>query len=269
MKVLINYADEAYRKTQKFNTITGKIICGFDKVIEYSPEDIDNEFYEQNVDILSRKRGNGLWLWKPYFIYKTMLTLDDGDYLFYCDSGAFFIKRIDGLIKSMNNEDIWLYGLPLIEKQFTKPELFAYMDCNDNKYKETNQFSGTFMLFKISDKSKKFVKEWLEYCKTPGLLSPETICNSEGFIAHREDQSIISLLAKKYNITMHKDPSQYGKLPEKYKSNDRIFKKIKSDDRYGPVLIHHRTPKVKFSVCLRQVLCAVLPYKVGIRLVKH
>ena len=70
MKILINYADKQYEPARKWNTLTGRYIAKFDKVYEYTPNDIDQSFAKLHHDILSQKRGNGLWLWKPYFINK-------------------------------------------------------------------------------------------------------------------------------------------------------------------------------------------------------
>lgn len=41
MKVLINYANDVYKKAQDWNSWTGKHIAGFDKVYAFSPNDID------------------------------------------------------------------------------------------------------------------------------------------------------------------------------------------------------------------------------------
>src|SRR6266498_5640911 len=98
MKLLINYANDVFRESQKINSITGKEIGLFDQVISYSPKDIELDFFRKNRKILIQKKGNGYWLWKPYFIKKTLETLDYGDYLFYSDSGSYFINPITPLI---------------------------------------------------------------------------------------------------------------------------------------------------------------------------
>ena len=98
MEILINYADTKYEQSRWWNSFTGKYIAKFDKIYEFHPNDIDAEFAQQHPNILSYKRGNGLWLWKPYFIYRVMKECVDGDIIFYCDAGAFF-KR-DSQIKS-------------------------------------------------------------------------------------------------------------------------------------------------------------------------
>jgi hypothetical protein len=93
MKYLINYANKGFYKSQKMNSISG-ISAGFDSVIQYREKDIDDKFAKKNYKILDQIRGAGYWLWKPYFIYETFKKTNDGDIIFYSDSGAKFIKII-------------------------------------------------------------------------------------------------------------------------------------------------------------------------------
>ncbi|MCB0292849.1 MAG: hypothetical protein KDH97_21525, partial [Calditrichaeota bacterium] len=74
-KVLINFANGFFAKSQQLNTRTALAVGGFDKAISYTPKDIDRVFYRDNRRILSRVKGAGYWLWKPYFICKTLKTL--------------------------------------------------------------------------------------------------------------------------------------------------------------------------------------------------
>lgn len=91
MKVLLNYANELYAESQKRCSESGRKFK-FDKVYEFTSKDIEENYYLKHNDILDIKRGNGLWLWKPYFIKKVLSTLNDGDILFYLDSGSFFFR---------------------------------------------------------------------------------------------------------------------------------------------------------------------------------
>ncbi len=59
MKLLINYANQVFHKSQKLNSKTGKEVGLFDEVISYSVKDIDQGFYRKNKNILNKKRGNG------------------------------------------------------------------------------------------------------------------------------------------------------------------------------------------------------------------
>ena len=62
MILAINYANQKYRRSQRFNSQTAVDKGKADKVIEYTPQDIDVLFREKNKDILRNKRGNGYWL---------------------------------------------------------------------------------------------------------------------------------------------------------------------------------------------------------------
>jgi hypothetical protein len=59
MKLLINYANNVFRKSQRLNSKTGEKVGFFDEVISYSPRDIEPDFYEKNKQILRQKKGNG------------------------------------------------------------------------------------------------------------------------------------------------------------------------------------------------------------------
>ena len=78
MKILINYATPEFAHRRRIQTATAYAVGGFDKVIEYSPEDLDEEFRRKNEQILKHKRGGGYWLWKPYIIKKTLAEMGGG-----------------------------------------------------------------------------------------------------------------------------------------------------------------------------------------------
>lgn len=261
--VLINYADDKFRSVQKLCSYTGKIIGRCSQVISYTPEDIDKQFANKNKQILETKRGAGLWLWKPYFIHRTMKQLNKGDYLFYCDSGAFFVRSIKEIIKSMD-QDIWVTELPLIEEQWTKPECFSKMGLDTDKYKKSNQIQASFLCIRKTDDSEIFVKKWLALCCDFFLISPKINENDDSekpvFIAHREDQSLLSLLCKKEGIIPHKDPSQFGRYPEGYKQIKYVFRTIEhKKDKYKPTIILHRQSNIKWKLFIKSYLIAFGP----------
>ena len=253
--ILISYANEAYRAAQKLQAKTAKV-AGFTDVIEYGPEDIEESFKKANANIFEYKRGNGLWLWKPYLIKKTLDNMQDGEILFYCDSGACFFRNVDGILSKLQEQDVWVSVLPLKEKQFTKQKTFDILDCNTEEYKE-------------SEFSTRFVDEWLQYCCDIKALAPPEDKTQEAryFYDHREDQSILSLLVKKYKLKAWSDPSQYGRLPEKYIRNGcemLYYGDHVGQEDYPICLIHHRTKDGNKKVLLNQLLCAVLPRKIGL-----
>ena len=260
MKILINYADEQYNPARKWNSYTGKHIAHFDKIYEFAPKDIDANFYRENEQILTIKRGNGLWLWKPYFINKVIEQSNDGDIIFYCDAGALFIRNISPVISQLSEKaPLFVCDIPLIESCFTKPICFEKIEGKE-KYKSSNQIIATYFCTLVTPFTRKFIEEWLTLCRDYELLSPSGLgkhdmpqCNyGETFVTHREDQSIFSLLCKKYHIIPHKDISQRGTKPETYRSPYYAYKvPSHTNDTYKPIIFLHKSPRLDFKWLLR------------------
>lgn len=216
--VAVNYANDAYAKTQKLNTKTARKKGKVEKVYAYSPKDIDSDFYEKNKEIFQAPRGNGYWIWKPYFLKKTLECLEDGDYMMYADAGGFYYKKpVSRLVEIMEREDMWLLhqDVDFLEKEYTKRDAFVYMECDTPEYTDTNQRMGGLHIIKKCREAEKFLEEWLAYACDKRIISDdENVCglpNYEGFQAHRNDQSIFSLLCKKYKIEPFENIRQEGK----------------------------------------------------------
>jgi len=243
MKVLINYANSKYESSQKLNSKTGLETGGFDEVISYSPKDLDKEFFEQNKKILSQKKGNGYWLWKPYFIKKTLERLNSEDFLFYCDAGAYFVDSIDPLIKlSLEyKQDIIPFELIKDESAWTKRDAFILMDCNKASYVNTRQRLSGYNLWRKSSFTMDFLSEFLEYAKDERIITDiDNQCgqpNYPDFKEHRQDQSIFSLLTKKYGLKSFRDPSQWGIDEKKNYPSSKYEQLIVSTRRRGFFLV--------------------------------
>ena len=162
MKVLVNYADASYRFSQQRNSKSGPAVGGFDDVWSFSPQDIDDAFARRNRHILSQPRGGGYWLWKPYFVHRALERLNRGDYLFYCDSGSFFLGSVDHLIKvsARTGEDLLCFNLPFMEKFWTKRDALVLLDCDQPPYLDTLQRHGAFSLWKKTESTVSLAEEW-------------------------------------------------------------------------------------------------------------
>lgn len=256
MKIAINYSDENYVKQQKLNTKTAYKNGKFDKVIEYSPKDLDFKFIKKNEQILANKKGGGYWLWKPYIILNTLNKINEGDFLFYCDSGSYYVSPIDNLIKVMEEKkkSIMLFENPLVEKQWTRRDTFIIMGCDDVKYTDTPQLVGGFILLKKDKFSVNFIKEYLSWCCDKSCIMDfdQYIykSNYENFIAHRHDQSILSILGKKYDIETFRDPSQFGDRQWQYFSEGRDLKlkKFKNSTYPRLVMLYRGSSLVRFNI---------------------
>lgn len=264
MKIFVTYSTPYYFKARNFAGKMAKWFGGFDKVVLYSPDDIDAEFKHVHDDIFSIKKGAGLWLWKPYSIYKALIEeANEGDYVFYCDAASFFIRNSDNLIKTMTNDDIWVSDNNFVEEKYTKEDAFQLLNCSDEYFRKTNQIQAQIIGIRKSPRSMAFVEEWLKLSSDFDVIGPENTklgsSNCEGFIGHRYDQSILSLLSKKYKVIPHFSP--IASSPTKYKPFYRNGQPI--INREYPcciVLQHSATIDKKKSIIL--ALKAYLPYSI-------
>lgn len=196
----INYADRNYATAQHLNSWSAKHIVGVDKVYEYTPDDIDRNFYEKHKDILKSPRGGGYWLWKPYFINKTLELINNGDIITYCDSGAMYVKSVKKLIPYFEEykQDIIFSSTPYYDRNWCKPKIF-------NSEKEhieqvfPFQYEATWIIVKKSSQSAKIIQEWLDMC-----CEPENLIDDQSYnfpcIEHRHDQALFSIVCKRYNL---------------------------------------------------------------------
>lgn len=271
MKYLINYANETYRNTQQFNSWTGKNIAKFDRVIEYSDKDIDEVFYKENKEILDTKRGNGLWLWKPYIIAKTLEIVSEDDIIFYCDAGAFFFREPKELWKIMEQIDFWISEVPLIEEQFTKKMVLNKFD-EKKVFRKENQFQACFQAVRKTERNIRIIQEWLDACKDKNLLAPPNTMESEDecFISHREDQSLLSLILKKNGINAHQDPTQYSRFPDFYWNHlgDKVVRARNDKIEYKPFIILHRRKRVGLKVFAMPFYYFCLPRKMVLKITR-
>jgi hypothetical protein len=152
-KLLLNYANHAFRKSQRMNSKTGKEIGNFDRVLSYSPRNIDRGFYQANRHILDQEKGNGYWLWKPYFILRALDKVEAGDFVFYCDSGSYFIDSIDSIVETCIScsQDILPFELSFLEKFYTKRDAFILLDSDRPEFYETKQRQSGFIMIKKSN----------------------------------------------------------------------------------------------------------------------
>lgn len=246
----INYANDIFSMSAKFNLLTAKYIGKADKVFSYEPKDIDGKFYKENESILSLPRGNGYWLWKPYFIKKSLEKINFGDYLMYSDSGSVYIRKILNIINRMD-QDVYLGNVESLEREYTKKDAFVLLDADIEVIKNTKQFEASFILIRKTKWSIKFIDEWLQGCLTGDLITDAKSCLGEDdadFIEHRHDQSLLSIVAKKNNIHPHIGLAN----SDKYKSPSKLLNAILNNDTaYIHMLKDKYLNSVEKTVCPR------------------
>ena len=205
--VALSYADKKYQNQLLNNKKSAIEIGKVDDYYSYGPDDIDSNFKNKNKDILSRKRGNGYWLWKPYFILKTLREkLNEGDYLFYTDAGILYMDSTEKVVNFLkeNHFEMWVIKTKYIEKYYSKRDAFILLGVDMPSYSESFQYMAGIQIYKKSIYTEKFLEKLLYYSQDKRIITDEPNIqgqkNYRGFIENRHDQTVLSLLTKKFEI---------------------------------------------------------------------
>ena len=187
--IAISYSNNLYQRQLKLNKKSALEVGKVDEHYSYGPEDLDEEFKEKNIDILSRKRGNGYWLWKSYIINKTIVEkLKDGDYLIYTDACTLYMDSVFVLLQFLKSHKIsmWIDRLRHKEFRYTKRDAFILLGADMPFYSQTNQYQATIQIYKKSTYTVKFIQEWLYYCQDKRIITDDKNTlnqpNYKGFI---------------------------------------------------------------------------------------
>ena len=87
------------------------------------------------------------------------------------------------------------------DKKWNKMDTIKKIQVDENLLEEPQVISGAFFIKKNKENMLLF-KEWYDICQDYQMISdmPSIEKNFDEFIEHRHDQSVLSLLVKKYNM---------------------------------------------------------------------
>jgi len=156
------------------------------------------------------KKGGGYWFWKAPIIKHHLKEMKDNEYYIHLDldkTGNFFLKiAIPYLVYRTKalKADLCLIILPFKELEWTKMEVLDYfgLEKTDNNSKDIDsfQYNANIIIIRKNANTLKFIEEWEKLKSNWKLLNDDPSSNNEHnfFVEHRHDQSLLSLLAKKY-----------------------------------------------------------------------
>lgn len=199
----------------------------FDTIIEENENTLINNhknFWEKHGNFIkNNKRGYGYWLWKPYLINETLKIMNYGDILLYCDVGCELnkngINNFFKLLNIVNIKKIIGFKASSCDVIFTKRDLSnQYINFGLNiKVLLLKQLQAGSLLIQKCKLTDKIIDEWYSKCEIYHNIddSKSILPNYKVFFEHRHDQSVLSMILKKYRIINNYDCD--------YFSSDRDF----------------------------------------------
>jgi hypothetical protein len=236
---------------------------GVDRVDPWDPARLRaTPFYPAHRELLDRPRGAGYWLWKPYIIQSLLDQAAPGDIVVYADAAISVIRPLDplfdlcrrrgGVLLFRGHYDA-IFGPPHVCAAWTKRDAFVLMGCDAEAFYQAPMVDASLVVLERDGRAQTLVREWLEYCRDPRIVSDDenscALANRPEFIAHRHDQSVLSLLAARHGLELFRGPSQYGnhcKPPALREAGEWKRQPYGTEtdgyanSPYGTLLFHHR-----------------------------
>lgn len=243
-KFFVTFADSRLDKALLRMQNQAENLNFFDATFIYSEHNLDKNFLEDfNGKLSPGARGFGFWCWKPQVIIQLLNKMSLNDYLVYAEAGCHLNKNGShrfydyfsladqsetGIVgfRFPNDFPHLCFGQKLLTRcdyQWTKGDVFDYFNVrHDPDITHTPMYNAGAIIIKKKKNTLKFFNQWLNAIREDFNLindSPSSSLNFEGFIEHRHDQSIYSILFKMNNVQVidffelcprsHEDPKTY------------------------------------------------------------
>ena len=171
---------------------------------DYCPELLEHKHY---MDVPHR-RGYGYWVWKFFLVREFLNNIPENDLMLYTDIGCTFnykgkprmFEYID--MAQQNNSLTFEVGYP--EFLYTKMDTYLRIFPDTFQHGSTGQRCSGIFFLKNNQQNKNILDELKVLHVENNYINvtdePSIVPNSPSFVEHRHDQSIFSLITKKYNM---------------------------------------------------------------------
>lgn len=179
---------------------------------------INSPFYRENRWIFARQpqHGFGFCSWKPYIIQHALEHFaEPGDVVMYLDADTYPIADISCLFEMAERDGIVLFEEQgCVNKTWIKKDCFAEMGCNHQQHWDAMIACGRFQLFRKGWLPlDNFLRNWQRFSLNARCTFHEgsyAFLDDPSFIKNSCEQSVLSILASRQTIPLHRTPDQNG-----------------------------------------------------------
>lgn len=172
-----------------------------------TPETLPLWFLHEYGSILSRhRRGYGCWCWKPAVVLDALEHCAQNEVVIYSDAGCIVHAPAVHLGTVYRDYDLVAFDKPFPPPPFSRNVCYCSSRCIEEmgatvQHQMETQTEANFFMVRNNERAKRFLSEWLWWLKNEEILTGNDAQDRmKGcfFIAHRHDQSVFSLLLRKY-----------------------------------------------------------------------
>lgn len=245
MRIFVTFTSSAWHRAGQRIMRQAKAMNVYDRVHGITEDSLDEAFRRKyGQQLVSGSRGFGYWCWKPQVILQILDQMGEGDVLQYTDAGCHLnrsgrkrlIEYFDmamhsasGLLAFQATEPspplppLSCEPMDLTEYRWVKGDLLDYFSVRQDLSITHTQSIGAGIIFvRKCEKALQLVKKWASVVDDGFFLLDDTCSKSPnlpGFIEHRHDQAIFSLLCKIHSVETLSSyeywyPKRDGKTPD-------------------------------------------------------
>lgn len=227
----------------------------FDELYSFSKKNVPKKDLFPFRHLLNQERGGGYWIWKYLLLEKLILNTKENDLIVYCDSGSsfnFYAKnRLLEYFEMLNSSEYGNFRIESkqshIEKKWTTNEIFNYFNVLDDKQiTDSPQLLGGYLIFRNCEHTKYLLKVFFELITKDWKLITDhyNVNQNKDFIENRHDQSILSVMSKKYGSVIIDNETYFDN-----KSKEQVNYPFLSVRNYG----HGKKDRIKYLINYRNV----------------
>ena len=157
---------------------------------------------------LSSTRGYGYWMWKSFLVSRMMVLSSDDDLICYADIGCTFndagIAKFGEYCALTSEYGSLCFDLGHLERAYTKMDTYKKVFPETLDHLNTGQRCATTFLLKNTQDNRNIFEEIKKISVENNHFYitdvPSQEQNHEEFKEHRHDQSVFSLMSKKYKF---------------------------------------------------------------------
>lgn len=226
MRIFVTFANAPWRRARVRILRQAKVMGVYDRLHGFDEYGLHGSFRAKYKEQLVKgSRGYGYWCWKPQVILQVLEQMDEGDVLQYTDAGCHLntagrwrlaeyfdmaersvtgILAFQGKPPAQPLPPLTCSPLDLTEYRWVKGDLLDHLGVRENTSITHTQTIGAGVIFvRKCTSGINLVREWASVIADGFFLiddTPSKSPNLPGFVEHRHDQAIFSLLCKRHGV---------------------------------------------------------------------